>query len=122
MDLNFLANSAITSVNPNITATLKQSTGYTTSSSGKRTPAYATTTGDIQVQGMSAQDLKHTDGLNLSGVLRHVWFEGDWESVVRKGAKGGDLMIFDGDTWLVVHVMETWADWSSVIIQLQVDA
>jgi hypothetical protein len=63
--------------------------------------------------------------LNITGVLRKVYLGGDWESVVRNSMKGGDKFVFSNagivnGEWLVVIVNETWPDWCSVTVQLQV--
>jgi hypothetical protein len=61
-----------------------------------------------------------------------VYAFGDVEGVVRPDLKGGDVLLFpqtcgrDPQTWLVVHVFETWAPdaagWCSVLVALQEDA
>jgi len=40
---------------------------------------------------------------------------------VRPLAKGGDLLDFGGQTWLVTAVLETWPDWCKVGVTLQLD-
>lgn len=125
MNLHGMVRGAITSVNPDITATLYRSNGYTTTASGKQVPAYTILSGSIQVQGVSAKDLEHTDFLNIQGILRTVYIKGNWAGVVRADQKGGDIMKFPQvpgavvQDWLVVSVKETWPDWCSVIVCLQ---
>jgi hypothetical protein len=129
MRLRSLANGIIQPVNPNTAAQLMRSTGYTTASNGSRTPTYTTTAASVQVQALSAPQLVHLDSLNIQGVLRNARLDGDWRGVYRPGSQGGDLIVFGstpdvrpdlrGTTWLVVQVMETWADWCSLAIQLQ---
>ncbi len=125
MDVFLAASPVVTAVNPITSAQLHKSTGYTTGATGKQVPTYAAAvTGNIQVQGMSAQLLQHMNNLNINGVLRKVYMLGDWESIVRSTMRGGDVFVFShGDitsgTWLVVHVLETWETWCSVIVQLQ---
>lgn len=128
MDLHSLASPIVSSVNPMTPAKLFQSTGYATDVTGKQVPAYATMQrGLIQVQGMSNSALQHANNLNITGVLRKVYLGGDWESVVRNSMKGGDKFVFSSGgitngTWLVAIVNETWPDWCSVTVQLQVNA
>ena len=125
MNLHNAVRGAIRVVNPDITATLLRSTGYTTGTDGKQTPTYSTLSGSIQVQGLSGTDLRHTDSLNIQGVLRKVYINGNWAGVIRVDSKGGDIMKFPQipgaavQDWRVVEVSETWPDWSSVIVCLQ---
>ena len=125
MNLHNLVRGAITSVNPDIPATLLRSNGYTTDATGKQIPAYLTFTGQIQVQGAAGEDLRHTDSLNIQGVLRTVYLRGNWAGVVRADQKGGDIMKFAQthgaavQDWRVVVSKEVWPDWCSVIVCLQ---
>ena len=128
MNLHGIVRGAITSVNPDVPATLRRSTGtYTTAPDGKRTPGYVDTAGVmVQVQGLSAKDIQHMDALNIQGVLRSVHLNGDWQGVVRPLGQGGDLFRFSNPAgvmqwWLVVNVMETWPVWCRVIVALQTD-
>jgi hypothetical protein len=125
MNLHNAVRGSIHVVNPEITATLLRSTGYTTGTDGKQTPTYSTLTGSIQVQGLSGTDLRHMDSLNIQGVLRKVYINGNWAGVVRADSKGGDIMKFPQipgaavQDWRVIEVSETWPDWCSVIVCLQ---
>lgn len=123
------ANAAIQVVNPNITATFYRSTGFTVDATRKQVPSYAAATNvQIQAQAVSARDLKHLDGLNIEGVLRSVHMWGNTQGVVRPSQQGGDLLYFrDVPTgtlrvWKVVKVVETWPDWSHVIVNMQTDS
>ncbi len=123
------ANAAIQIVNPDITGTYYASTGYTTNAASKQIPTYAAGVSvALQLQAVTAQDLKHLEGMNVQGVLRSVHMRGNTQGVVRVASKGGDLLYFPevpGGTsriWLVVKVLETWVDWSHVIVNLQTDA
>lgn len=123
MNLRGMANGVTRSINPNIPATLKRSAGYVTDVAGKRTPQFQELTGTIQVQPMSTGDLQHAEFLNLQGVLRAVYINGNWAGVVRGETKGGDVLIFseagENKTWHVVSVVEAWPDWTKVIVCLQ---
>lgn len=120
MNLHAIASGVIAAVNPPIKVTVKRSTGYTTAASGKRTPTYQTTNNvDAQVQGVNAKELEHLNAMNIQGVLRSVHINGDWRGIQRATQSGGDVLEFGGQTWLVVHVFETWPDWSRVIVALQ---
>jgi hypothetical protein len=108
-----------------VNAKLYMSDGYTTNDDGTRVPKYIFRgLNPVQVQAMSSKELTQLNELNLGGVLRKVYLFGDWNSIVRGDLKGGDLFIFPDDdandrTWLVVNSNETWPDWCSVTIQLQ---
>jgi hypothetical protein len=125
MNLHGIVRGAITSVNPDISATLLRSNGYSTDASGKQIPAYLTFTGKIQVQGLGFKEIQHMDNLNIQGVLATVYLRGNWAGVVRADQKGGDVMKFPQivggpiETWRVVNVNEVWPDWCSVIVALQ---
>lgn len=132
MNLRGFANGVISAINPNSAAQLSASAGYTTSPSGKRTPAWAEPVPvNVQVQALSAPQIAHLDSLNIQGVLRNARLDGNWLGVYRPGDKGGDMFTFGttpdvradlrGTTWLVVQVLETWPDWCSLAIQLQKD-
>lgn len=118
---------AVASINPDITATILQSDGYTTGSDYKQVPKYKTITGvTIQVQGsMNAQELAQVNNLNIQGVKQAVYIPGNWQGVVRADKKGGDVLQFadtDGlvKNWLIVHILESWPEFTKVIVTLQV--
>lgn len=125
MNLRSLANKITQVTNPNIQINWIQSTGYTTNPAGKRTPTTLTLTVWAQVQALSATDLKHVDGLNITGVMRSVYLYGNAAGVVRADQIGGDILVFpevpNGTmrNWLITKVMETWPDWCHVIVTLQ---
>lgn len=122
MNLHALAGPIIAAVNPPVLGTVRASTGYTTSAAGKREPTFADFTGvSMQVQALTAKDIEHTDALNIQGVLRGVYMNGNIQGLNRPAGTGGDLLIFLGKTWLVVTVLETWdvSGWCKVAVALQ---
>jgi hypothetical protein len=125
MNLHGIVAPAIAAVNPFVQATLRRSTGYTTAGDGTRSPIYADSTISVQVQALSADDLRQMDGLNIQGVHRAVYANGAIMGAVRVGQKGGDLIVFapgtlpEGDTWLATQVLEQWPDWCRFVITLQ---
>lgn len=123
MNLHAIVAPVIASVNPMITAVWKKNDGYTTSDSGKRSPTYASdVTLQLQLQSLSARDLQHLDGLNIQNVTRKAWVYGSAQGVNRVEVKGGDLFVFNNQTWLVNVVFEVWdqdGPWSSVGLTLQ---
>lgn len=121
MNLHGVVSGAIGAVNPPVTATIKQATGYTTAANGKQAPSYGTPfTASVQLQELSFKDLQHVDGLNIQGVLRSAYLNGAVYGVDRGTAGGGDIFTIGTQTWLVVAVPEQWPDWCRAILQLQV--
>lgn len=120
MNLHGLVAGAIAVVNPFTDGTMQVSTGYTTSASGSRTPAYTPVEVSVQLQALSYQDLKQVDGLNIQGVLKAAYVQGNFNGVNRPKQQGGDLLEVGSDTWLIVQVLETWPDWCKFIVNLQV--
>ncbi len=118
MTLHAVASAIVSAVNPTILGTLRVSTGSTMSPDGKQTPTYATTSGvPMQVQALTAGELRQLDGLNLQGVKHGVYLYGEVEGVARARGKGGDLLTFRGRDWLVVEVLESWnGRWSKVAV------
>lgn len=125
MNLRSIANSIITSVNPNIKAIWRRSNGYVTGSDGKRAPAYIDTNVEIQTQALSANTLEFVQGLNIQGVMRLVYMYGNAQGIVKPDERGGDILIFPqtqgqpAQKWKIVTVVETWPDWSHVVVVLQ---
>ncbi len=121
MNLNAIANLAAKVVNPNKSITLLRSTGYTTSSTGhKQVPAYATAvTGYGNIQALDALDLRQMEGLNVQGTIKAVFFNGVLKGVDRPDGTGGDIVQVDGQSWLVVKVLESWSGWEKAAIVLQ---
>lgn len=130
MNLHGLVSGIVGTVNPFVPVTLNQSSGYTTADDGTRTPTFTTSAQSAQVQALSAPEIQHLDGLNIQGVLRKAYLNGDWRGVYRPSNQGGDRLVFgttadvpvslQGTTWKVVTVFETWPDWCALAIQLQV--
>lgn len=121
LNLHSAVRGAITAVNPDVLATWRISSGYTTAADGAQTPTYTDVTGvRVQVQAMTGRDLQHQDMQNTQGVVRSVYMWGDGQGVVRGNAKGGDLLAFGGATWKVCAVLETWAPDSTGFCKLGV--
>lgn len=78
-----------------------------------------------QVQPMSYKDLVQVSGINMNGVKWKVYLDGTFNGVVRPEMKGGDLVVIatgpHAGTWLVVLVLEQFADWCCCAITLQND-
>lgn len=120
MNLRAIANSATQSINPNTPVTVKASSGYTIDPATRRqVPAYAIETGQANIQALDGKDLKQLDGLNIQGTIRAAYLYGNLAGVVRPDSKGGDMVEFNSQSWLVVKVLETWPDWCKVAIVYQ---
>ena len=120
MDLRGLANGVTATVNPNKTVTVRRSTGYTIGAGRKQVPGYADpVTGPAQIQALDANDIKQLDGLNIQGTVRAIYLRGVLAGVVRPDGTGGDLVEINGQTWLVVKVLEGWPTWTKAAIVLQ---
>lgn len=120
MDLRGLANGVTSTVNPNKTVTVRRSTGYTIGAGRKQSPTYAEPVcGPAQIQALDANDLRQLDGLNIQGTMRAIYLRGVLAGVVRPDGTGGDLIDVDGQTWLVVKVLEGWPTWTKAAIVLQ---
>jgi hypothetical protein len=127
-NLRQLANNQTTTINPNVAATLKVSTGFTVNASHRQVPSYDSFAVVAQVQPLSTGDIRHNDALNVQGVMKAVYLNGVAEAINRIKTKGGDLLVFadgvlaEGNTWLITEVTEQWAQtWCRVTITLQDD-
>jgi hypothetical protein len=123
MNLHGIVSPLINAVNPQITATIQRSIGYTTDDSGRQVPQYAPLRQiRCQVQSLTFSDLQQTEGLNITGVKRKVYVNGHLDPVIRSRREGGDLITLpNGETYLIVLVLEYWPDWSSFAVVLQTD-
>jgi hypothetical protein len=121
MNLNAIVSGAISAVNPMELATIQISTGYTTNPDGTRVPTYQPARQVLcQIQSLAYNDLFQLDGLNIQGVKRKIYINGHWDGVIRADGKGGDVLTMpNGDVYLVVLVLEHWAQWSSLAVTLQ---
>ncbi|EPB4504089.1 hypothetical protein ACRJ4Z_004058 [Yersinia enterocolitica] len=74
----------------------------------------------IQLQPLSTGDLKHVDGLNITGLLKSIHVDGNFYGVNREKVLGGDLFIIGNEEWLVIEPLELWPQWCRLLVQLQV--
>lgn len=121
MDLHGIASGYIQAINPFTSVTIRHSTGYTVDTDGTQIPTFTDVPASVQIQGLHEETLKHLSDLNIQGVLRRLYIEGPLAGVIRADAHGGDLVVWGTRTWKVVHPLEAWPDWTSVVIQEQVD-
>lgn len=123
MNLHAIVRSAITSVNPDITATLRRYQGETIGAGRKPVPTYyPDETVTLQLQPLTKGDMMHVDGLNIEGLFKSIHINGAIYSVNRTMKKGGDLFIINGQTWLVIEPIELWdTGWCRLLVCLQTD-
>lgn len=129
LNLHAAVRGAITSVNPDVTGTWRESLGSTTDADYRQSPTYTDHVGvRMQVQALSGKDLKHEAFMSVQGVKRSVYMFGTVQGVSKPQVKGGDLLVFPmvkgGPTltWLVVQELEQWdpnGSWSKVGVVLQ---
>lgn len=124
MNLHSIVSNLIGMVNPMQTATVQRSNGYTTDDSGRQVPTYAPLKIiTCQIQSLTYTDLMQIDGLNIQGVKRKIYINGHLDAVIRSRREGGDLIILqNGETYLIVQILEHWPDWSSLAVVLQTDS
>lgn len=121
MNLHGIVRRAITVVNPDVPGLMMVSLGtYTTDAAGRRVPAYAEQSVTVQLQPLAYTDLMKLDGLNLQGIKKKAYVNGNFEGVNRPKQKGGDKLIVNGETWLITQPLEEWPDWCSFAVTLQV--
>lgn len=122
IDLFNIARGQVSVVNTPVLVNVKRSLGYTTASDGTRTPIYNIVVGvKADVQPLTNQDLNQIDGLNMGGEKTAMYLSGKLLGVLRAGQNGGDVIEFqDGKKYLVVLVLEQWANWVKVAAVRQV--
>lgn len=120
MNLHQLVRGAIGSINPDIPVTIKQSTGATgEDDTGRVTPIYATLTATGQKQPLTGRDIERFQQQGIQGVTCKMHLNGNYEGMFRVLGKGGDLLLFGGQTYAVASVMERWPDWCCVALTMQ---
>lgn len=123
MNLRQIANSATRSINPNISAVLKKYAGETMGPGRKPQPSYLPDKDvTIQLQPISRGDMQHVDGLNIQGLAKVIYVNGNYFSVQRELEQGGDIFVIGSEQWLVVEPVELWPDWCRLIAVLQVSS
>lgn len=121
MNVRQLAAEATGAVNTPVAVTIESSTGYTTNADGTQAPTYTTIQTTGSVQALTGKDIERLNGLNVQGVLSKIYLNGNYEGLFRVTGKGGDLIKYGGQTYLVASVMERWADWCCLALTLQTD-
>jgi hypothetical protein len=124
MNLESMASGVIGGVNANTAVTIKRAIGYVYSDAGDGTqvPQYQIVNTYAQIQALSGTDIQRLNNLNIQGLMCAAYVDARIHAIVRKDGKGGDLFVFRGNTWLAVHILENWSEWTKVVLVLQVDA
>lgn len=125
INLRRLANKATSRVNPNIAAIWQRSQGYETADDGARRPIVVSS--DIMIQDQPVPEkLLMLESMNIAGVKRSVYcYPNDIMIPVRPDVRGGDFLVFsqtpgrEAQRWKVIEVVETWKNWSHVLVVLQ---
>ena len=129
MNLRGIANAASSQVNPNMPISYRRSTGYAIDpNSHKQLPTYsASVDGFGQLQPLMYNDLQQVDNLNMQGTMRALYVRGALAGIIRAEKCGGDLVTVrdwltgNEHVWLVVKVLESFADWTKVAVVMQED-
>jgi hypothetical protein len=120
LNLHAIVAGAVGIVNPFVTLSVQQSTGYVTNADFSRTPTYNSVTIQGQVQGLNFHDFRILEGLNIQGQSRKVYASGQYNSIVRETHKGGDIVTDPlGNQWKITQVLEYWPDWCCFVMMLQ---
>lgn len=120
MNLHAAVSGVIGAVNPFVPVSIQQSTGYTTNPDGKQVPTYTPVSTTGQKQALTGGDILRLNSLNVQGVSEKMYLNGNYEGLIRATGKGGDLLTFNGQTYLVAAVLERWPDWCCVALTMQV--
>lgn len=122
MNLHQIVKGAINVVNPFISAILRRSDGFESGKGASRTPKYKPDEIiSIQLQPLTSDDLRHVDGLNLQGIVKSIHTDGNIYGALRREQIGGDVIIINGVTWLVIEPIELWPDWCRLLVRRQDD-
>ncbi|CNI67460.1 Uncharacterised protein [Yersinia massiliensis] len=120
MNLHQIASGLIGQVNPFIDGTIKVYSGENEDAAGKVSPNYVEKQVTGQLQPLAWKDLKHLDGMNITGVEKKFYVNGNFSAISRPGISGGDLLVIGSQVWMIRTVLELWPDWCSLGLTLQV--
>lgn len=122
MNIRALANAATSRISPNMPIIWRQNMGIVQDmKTGKRSANWQDTPLVGQVQALTSHDLRHIEGLNQQGYTRAIYLNAQAMGARRSEMKGGDLFLFNGQTWKVISVPENWPlnGWGKVIVALR---
>lgn len=124
VNLRAKANMLTSRINPNINICLRRYVGASVNPDGTAGPQYAAPVNIVgQVQALGKKDIDHLSALNISDCERMVYVNAQLQATDRREQTGGDLLSFEGRTWLVVAIMEGWttAGWCRAAVSKQMD-
>ena len=125
MNLRSIANSVITSVNPNQSAILKINEGNTVDDEGNQIPRLTETPITIQPQSIATADLEHLNLVSQQGQFLYAYANGSISALRRSLGKGSERIVFTpyGENspveWIVKQVIESYPDWVKVLLWRQ---
>ncbi|CDH33894.1 conserved hypothetical protein [Xenorhabdus bovienii str. Intermedium] len=125
MNIREMANSLITTVNPNINAVLVINNGYTINEAGEQIPDYSEHDIIVQLQSLSTRDLDHLGVINQQGQFIYAYAKGQISALRRTKDKGSDRMKFAAygedavSEWNVTQVIESYPTWVKVLLWRQ---
>lgn len=125
MNLRSIANSVITSVNPNQSAILKINEGNTVDDEGNQIPRLTETPITIQPQSIATADLEHLNLVSQQGQFLYAYANGSISALRRSLGKGSERIVFTpyGEDspveWIVKQVIESYPDWVKVLLWRQ---
>lgn len=129
LNLRNIANSVTRTVNPNVLATIRHSTGYTTGDDGTQIPSFSEFTVPVQVQPITTGDIQKLEALNIQGVHRAIYVSAEVEAQIRVDKQGGDQIVFPAGVmpedngnptmWIVTAVLEVFGTrWRKISVTL----
>lgn len=121
MNLHQIASGLIGTVNPFINVTLKIFLRETEDAYGKVTPEYDESILSAQLQPLSWKDLQHLDGMNITGVQKKLYINGNFSAVNRITGSGGDFVLIGEEKWMIPTVLELWPDWCCLALRRQLN-
>src|ERR1700679_1553742 len=105
MNFHRIVNAGVRMINRNVLVTIRRSAGSQQNPDLSRTPQFYEIRRLAQIQPMSQEDIQMTQGLNISGLHRHIWINGQVDGLERGAQKGGDFVLTpDGKTWKITYV------------------
>lgn len=124
VNLRALANRTTSRINPNITIGLRVYQGFSIAGDGSMTPLYGDPIDIVgQVQALGKKDFEHLSALNISNCERMVYVNSQLQATDRLEGSGGDLLVFEGASWLIAAILEGWttAGWCRAAVIRQMD-
>ena len=113
MNLRGIANSVITSVNPNQKAILKINIGNMVDDTGNQIPKFEEKEITVQPQSIETKDLEHLNLISQQGQFLYAYASGQISGLRRSQGLGTEMLIFTAygeanpSEWVVKRVIES---------------